>query len=63
MICWMSTKILKITILRKKEKVLIVFDDMIADMINNRKLKSIINELFIKCRKPKGVKAYYTILF
>ena len=30
-----------ITIREKKRKVLIVFDDMIADMINNKKLDSI----------------------
>ena len=29
----------------KKRKVLIVFDDMIADMINNKKLDSIVTEL------------------
>ena len=37
--------------LRKKRKVLIVFDDMIADMINNNKLDSIVTELFIRGRK------------
>ena len=36
---------------RKNRKVLIVFDDMIADMINNKKLNSIITELFIRGRK------------
>ena len=30
-----------------ERKVLIVFDDMIADMINNKKLNSIVIELFI----------------
>ena len=35
----------------KKRKVLIVFDDMIADMINNNKLDSIVTELFIRGRK------------
>ena len=35
----------------KKHKVLIVFDDMIADMINNNKLDSIVTELFIRGRK------------
>ena len=38
MICRMSTKILKITIQIKKRKVLTVFDDMITDMINNKRL-------------------------
>ena len=35
----------------KERKILIVFDDMIADMINNKKLNSIITELFIRGRK------------
>ena len=35
----------------KKWKVLIVFDDMIADMINRKKLNSAVTELFIKGRK------------
>ena len=32
-------------------KILIVFDDMIADMIHNKKLNSIVTELFIRGRK------------
>ena len=36
---------------RKKCKVLTVFDDMVADMINNKKLDSIVTELFIRGRK------------
>ena len=36
---------------RKKRKVLIVFDDVIADIINNKKLDSIVTELFIRGRK------------
>ena len=35
----------------KKRKILIVFDDMIADMINNNKLNPIVTELFIIGRK------------
>ena len=35
----------------KKRKVLIVFDDLISDMINNKKLNSIVTELFIRGRK------------
>ena len=35
----------------KKRKVLIVFDDMIADMINNNKLNPIVTQLFIRGRK------------
>ena len=37
--------------LNKENEILIVFDDMIADMINNKKLNSIVTELFIRCRK------------
>ena len=37
--------------LSKENKILIVFDDMIADMITNKKLNSVVTELFIKCRK------------
>ena len=37
--------------LGKKLKVLIVFNDMIADMINNKKLNPIVTELFIRGRK------------
>ena len=39
------------TILIKKTKILIISDDMIADMINNKKLNSIVTELFIRGRK------------
>ena len=35
----------------KERKILIVFHDMIADMINNKKLNSIVTELFIRGRK------------
>ena len=35
----------------KKRKVLIIFDNMIADMICNNKLNPIVTELFIRGRK------------
>ena len=35
----------------KENKILIVFDDMIADMIQIKKLNSIVTELFIRGRK------------
>ena len=35
----------------KENKILIVFDDMIADMIHNKKLNSIVTELFIRGKK------------
>ena len=37
--------------LNRKRKVLIVFDDIIADIMANKKFQSIIKELFIRCRK------------
>ena len=35
----------------RQRKELIVFDDMIADIMTNKKFQSIIKELFIRCRK------------
>ena len=35
----------------KENKILIAFDDIIADMIHNKKLNSIVTELFIRGRK------------
>ena len=35
----------------KKRKILIVFDNMIADMLSNKKLNPIVTELFIRGRK------------
>ena len=37
--------------LRRKRKILIVFDDMIADIMSNKAFQAIIKELFIICRK------------
>ena len=37
--------------LGKKRKTLIVFDGIIADMINNKKLNSVVTKLFIRDRK------------
>ena len=34
----------------KKRKILIVFDDMITDMINNKKLNLLVTDLFIRGR-------------
>ena len=59
-------------------KILIVFDDIIADMINDKKLNSLVTELFIRGRKwnislafimqsyfkiPKDVRLNYTHFF
>ena len=35
----------------RKRKILIVFDDMIADIMKNKNFQAIIKELFIRCRK------------
>ena len=35
----------------KKREILIIFDDMIVDMINNKKLNPVVTELFISGRK------------
>ena len=35
----------------KERKIFIVFDDMIADIIKNKRLNSIVTELFIRGRK------------
>ena len=37
--------------LDRENKIVLVFDDMIADMINSRRLNSIVTELFISERK------------
>ena len=35
----------------RKGKILIVFDDMIADIVSNKKFQILVKELFIRCRK------------
>ena len=35
----------------KKQKILIVFDDLIADMLSNKKINPIVNELFNREKK------------
>ena len=53
-------RILMITIQSDKEKKIIVFDDMIADIITNKKFQAIIKELFIRCRKLNISLAFIT---
>ena len=63
-ICKVFIKILKNTIQEKKRKLLIIFDDMIAVMISNKKLNSIVTELFITSRKINISNFfYYAIIF
>ena len=47
----------------KERKILIDFDDMIADMLSNNKLNPIVTELFIRGRKLIIYLAFITILF
>ena len=35
---------------KRKRKILIVLDDMIADIVTNKRFQAIIKELFIRCR-------------
>ena len=35
----------------RKRKILIVFDDMINDIMTNKKFQAIVKEIFIRCRK------------
>ena len=44
----------------KKRKTLTVFDEMIADMINNKILNSVVNELLIRVRKINTSTAFIT---
>ena len=44
----------------KEHKILIVFDDIIADIITNKKLNSIVTELFIRGRKLNISLAFIT---
>ena len=61
MICKMFVKILNN--LGKNRKMLIAFDDLIADMINNNKLNPVITELFIRGRKLSISIAFITKLY
>ena len=44
----------------RKKEILIVFDDMIADIMTNKRFQSIIKELFIRCRKLNISLAFIT---
>ena len=45
---------------KRKRKILIAFDDMIADIMTNKKFQSIIKELFVRCRKLNISLAFIT---
>ena len=46
----------------RKRKILIVFDDMVADIMTNKKIQTIIKELFIRCRKSNILLVFTTSL-
>ena len=48
--------------LGKKRKVLIVFDDMLADMINNKKLNPVVTELKYLIKSKYFHCFYYTVI-
>ena len=48
--------------LYKENKILIVFDDMIADIIHNKKLDSIVTKLFIRGRKLNISLVFITVI-
>ena len=47
----------------KKQKVLIVFDYMIADLISNKKLDLVVTDLFIRVNKLNISHIQHTIVF
>ena len=48
----------------KKRKILVIFDDMIADMTNNKILNPVVTELLIRRQKSKHFTClYYTIIY
>ena len=44
----------------KKRKAFVVFDDMIADMLSNKNLNTIVTELFIRGRKLNIILVFIT---
>ena len=46
----------------RKTKILIVFDDKIADVMTNKKFQAVIKELFIRCRKLNISLLFITVL-
>ena len=44
----------------RKRRILIIFDDMISDIMTNKKFQAIIKELFIRCRKLNSSLVFIT---
>ena len=49
--------------LNKKQKILIRLNDLIADMLSNKKLNPIVTEIFIRRRKLNMSFVFITVLF
>ena len=47
----------------RKRKILIVFDDMIPDIMTNKKFQAIIKELFARCRKLNILLVFITLSY
>ena len=47
----------------RQRKILIVFDEMIADIMSNKKFQAIIKELLIRCKKLNISLVFNTVLF
>ena len=47
---------------KRKRKILIVFDDMIADIMINKRFQAIIKEWFIRCRIKMAITQHVKIL-
>ena len=47
----------------KEHKILIIFDDMIADMLSNKKSQPIVTELFIRGIYQKNIRLNFTRYF
>ena len=60
----MSTVVLKSKIQGRNENFLIMFDDMIPDMISDKNFSPVVSELFISGRKlNNSLGFYHTIIF
>ena len=46
--------------IKKETKILIVIDDMIADMSTNKTFQAIVKELFVRCRKVNISLVFFT---
>ena len=57
---WMKFMRILMTITQVEKKNLIVFDDMIAGVMTNKRFQTVIKELFIRCRKLNILLSFIT---